>query len=70
MLDRVKNFGWVKSLRLYFSEEEFEKHLREIAETRKPCSCYMCRNPRHGWKSEPTLQEKKFKQAAEDSLTP
>jgi hypothetical protein len=30
-----------------------------MAETRHPCSCHMCGNPRKHWK-EKTIQEKRF----------
>jgi hypothetical protein len=30
-----------------------------MAETRKPCSCYACGNPRKHWKQK-TMQEKRF----------
>jgi len=31
-----------------------------FADHMKCCSCMMCRNPRHGYKSKKTLQERKF----------
>ncbi len=59
MIDRVKNFGWLKYIKKKFSEEEYEQHLKHLAETRKPCSCHMCGNPRKYWK-EKTMQEKRI----------
>ena len=59
MLDRVKGFHWLKQKFWNGSEEEREKHLRKMAETRHPCSCHMCGNPRRMFKEE-TLQEKKM----------
>ena len=49
----------------WFSITDFEKRIRQLAENRKPCSCWMCGNPRKaklGWKDKFTMQEKKFKE--------
>ena len=61
MLNKVKNFGWLKS---WFGTEEIrEEHIRQITETRKPCSCHMCGNPRKHFKQK-TLQEKRMDEYA------
>lgn len=60
MLDKVKNFvmykfgGW--------SEEEKARHQKKTAENRKPCSCWMCGNPRKLSKGvdKLTIQERKM----------
>jgi hypothetical protein len=57
MLDKVKKFGLYQNY--FWSEDEKLQHQRKMAETRKPCSCYMCGNPRKHWK-EKTMQEKRF----------
>jgi hypothetical protein len=58
MIDRVKEFFWLKPKHYHGSEEERQKHIRKMAETRHPCSCHMCGNPRKNW-NEMTLQEQK-----------
>jgi hypothetical protein len=65
MLDRVKGFHWLKQKFWNGSEEEREKHLRKMAETRHPCSCHMCGNPRRMFK-EKTMQEKRFDEYEND----
>lgn len=57
MLNKVKDFDMYQND--FWSEEEKLQHQRKMAETRKPCSCHMCGNPRKVFK-EKTLQEKKF----------
>lgn len=57
MKNKVSKFHWIK--KWFGSNESREDHIRKMAETRKPCSCYMCGNPRKHWKDK-TLQEKKF----------
>lgn len=59
MLNKVKKFRWLQPEYWLGSEEERQKHMREVAETRKPCSCHMCGNPRKIFK-EKTMQEKRF----------
>lgn len=61
MIDRVKGFHWLKAKFWHGSESERDKHLRKMAETRQPCSCHMCGNPRKHWKDE-TMQEKRIKE--------
>jgi hypothetical protein len=57
MLNRVKKFSWYKN---WFSGKDHkEQHQRRMAETRKPCSCHMCGNPRKHFKDK-TIQEKRF----------
>lgn len=38
-----------------------DQYVRKHADTRKPCSCDVCGNPRKYWHKD-TLQEKKFSQ--------
>lgn len=63
MIDRVKNFDWLKPKYWFGSEESREKHIRQMAENRHPCSCHMCRNPRHSrfhsGEEKLTMQERK-----------
>lgn len=59
MLDRVRGFHWLKQEFWHGTESERDLHLRKMAETRHPCSCYACGNPRKHWKDK-TMQEKKF----------
>lgn len=63
MLDKVKNFSFYKYL--WPNEEDKLLHQKKTAENRKPCSCHMCRNPRHsGWnKDKLTMQEKRIKES-------
>ena len=61
MLDRVKSFHWLKKKFWNGSEDERELHLKKIAETRHPCSCHMCGNPRKHWKDK-TMQEHRFEE--------
>lgn len=65
MLNKVKKFGLYQNY--FWSEEEKEEHQRKMAETRKPCSCHMCGNPRKHWKDK-TMQEKKALQQDWDNL--
>lgn len=64
MLERVKKFRWLQPEFWRGEEEAREKHIRQMAETRKPCSCDMCGNPRKRWKDK-TIQEKRFNQVDE-----
>lgn len=57
MIDKVKSFHWFKSWGL--TEEDVDYKCKRMAETRKPCSCYMCGNPRKHWKDK-TIQEHRF----------
>ncbi len=63
MIDRAKNFFISKWKKDVLTEEEYQKHLAFIAETKKPCSCGMCCNPRRAWyakeKERMTMQEKR-----------
>ena len=59
MLDKVKAFHWLKKKFWNGSEDERELHMKKMAETRHPCSCHMCGNPRKHWKEE-TIQEYKM----------
>lgn len=57
MLDRVKNF---RIYDYFFLDDDARKrHQQKVAETRKPCSCWMCGNPRRYF-NEKTMQEKRF----------
>lgn len=59
MIDKVKKFWWIQADKYWGSEERRQKHIRKMSETRKPCSCYMCGNPRKHWKDK-TVQEHRF----------
>lgn len=61
MLDRVKSFHWLKKKFWNGTDEERELHLKKIAETRHPCSCHTCGNPRKYWKDK-TMQEHRFEE--------
>jgi hypothetical protein len=61
MLDKVKNFWWLKSKFWHGTEEERDLHLKKVAENRQKCSCHVCGNPRKYWKEE-TMQEKRIKE--------
>ncbi len=65
MLDKVKKFRWLQPEFWHGDEKVREKHIRQMAETRKPCSCHMCGNPRRMFK-EKTIQEKRFEQNIEE----
>lgn len=58
MLNKVKKFD------LYldhdWDEQSKEKHQKKMVETRKPCSCRGCGNPRHHEKDKLTMQEKRI----------
>ena len=64
MLEKVKKFFMYQNY--FWSEEEKLEHQRKVAETRKPCSCWMCGNPRRHQKDKKTMQEKRFEQAVRD----
>jgi len=59
MLDKVRNFTYLKYMKDNFTQEEYEKYINKLVENRKSCSCWMCGNPRK-YTKEKTLQEKKF----------
>lgn len=59
MKQKVSKFYWIKNW--FGTEESREEHIRQMAETRKPCSCLMCGNPRKHWKDK-TMQEKRFEE--------
>lgn len=59
MLGKAKEIALMQNLDNWFTKEEFDRHIRYIAENRKKCSCWMCGNPRRVWKQK-TYQEKKF----------
>lgn len=61
MLDKVKKFRFVQPEFYNGNEEQRQKHIRKMAETRTPCSCHMCGNPRRMFKEE-TMQEKRIKE--------
>ena len=56
MKQKVSRFHWIKNW--FGSKESREEHIRQMTETRKPCSCYMCGNPRKHW-NDITIQEKR-----------
>jgi hypothetical protein len=59
MIEKVKNFPYMRSLTLewYGTEKSREKHILKLSETRTPCSCWMCGNPRRKLKQK-SLKEK------------
>lgn len=59
MVERVKRFDWIKSFKAYYTPEELDQFVKHLAETRHPCSCYMCGNARKMWKQK-TMQEIKM----------
>lgn len=59
MLGRAREIAHMQGLDDWFTKEQFEKHIRYIAENRKKCSCYMCGNPRRTFKQK-TMQEMRF----------
>lgn len=63
MLEKVKDFFIYQNH--FWTEEEKLQHQRKLAENRKPCSCYMCGNPRRMFK-EKTIQEKRFEEYGND----
>ena len=65
MIDKVKNFYWLQADKYWGTEESRQKHIRKMAETRQPCSCHMCGNPRRMLK-EKTMQEKRFEEYGND----
>lgn len=72
MIDRAKDFFMSKWKKDLLSEEDYQKHLSFIAETKKPCSCGMCCNPRRAWYAKEnqrlTMQEKRAREAFKDSI--
>lgn len=65
MLERAREIAGLQGLGNWFSKEEFEKHIRKLAENRKKCSCWMCGNARKMF-NQKTLQETKFEQYKKD----
>jgi len=59
MLNRTRKFECVNGMQEWFSLTDFEKRIRQLAENRKACSCWMCGNERRYWKQK-TMQEKRF----------
>lgn len=70
MIDKVKDFFWLKPKYYHGTEEERQKHIRKMAETRHPCSCHMCCNIRrsdfHKGEEKLTMQEKRMKDYGND----
>ena len=66
MINRVKNFHWIQPKFYHGGEEQRQKHIREMAETRHPCSCDICCNQRRNkWQSSEermTMQERRVKE--------
>ena len=60
MINKVKEFEWLKPTSYWGSENNRQKTIKKIAENRKFCSCWMCSNQREHWGD--TIQEKKLKQ--------
>lgn len=65
MLERTRKFECVNGMEKWFTKEQFEKRIRQIAENRKACSCWMCGNARKIWKKK-TFQETKQEIAMRD----
>lgn len=65
MVNRVKRFDWIKSFKNQFTQDEYDKFINHLAETRHPCSCHMCGNARKMWKQK-TMQEIKHDIASHD----
>lgn len=61
MIDKVKKFRFVQPEFYNGNETLRQKHIRKMAETRTPCSCHMCGNPRRMFNEE-TMQEKRIKE--------
>jgi hypothetical protein len=57
MLEKVKSFSIYNYF--FWTEDKKTRHQKKIAETRKPCSCWMCGNPRRFFKDKMTMQEKR-----------
>lgn len=71
MLNRVKNFSMYKSSYIW-AEEDKLKHQRKMAETRKPCSCDVCCNPRNSGFAKGdrlTMQEKRIMESINDEYS-
>ena len=64
MIDKTRKFVCENGMKEWFSLTDFEKRIRQLAENRKPCSCWMCGNPRKAFKDNLTMQEKKFEEYA------
>ena len=63
MIEKVSKFHWLQPKHYFGPEERRQKYIREMSETRHPCSCDMCCNQRrNAWlKGERlTIQERKF----------
>lgn len=64
MIEKIKTYGYYQYD--WQDEEKMILHQKKTAENRKPCSCHMCRNPRHSGfhkgDSKLTMQEKRFKE--------
>lgn len=60
MVERVSSFSYLRHIDDRFKD----KLIKKCAETRKPCSCHMCGNPRkyNKGQSKKTLAELRFEQ--------
>lgn len=70
MIEKVKDFWWLQASKYWGSEEKRQRHIRKMAETRKPCSCDMCCNVRRNplAKGERlTMQERKIIESMKDN---
>lgn len=59
--ERVKHKFYKSLLQMDWYDKEDAIHRAHFYDTRHPCSCYMCGNPRKAWKDK-TMQEKKFEE--------
>lgn len=70
MLEKVKNFSIYEWF--FWTEEDKKRHQHKVAETRKPCSCHACRNPRHSdyhkGEEKLTMQERKAPRVEDDDV--
>lgn len=59
MLKKAENSFWCKAIKQFVTEDEYHIRIAKLSETRAPCSCHMCGNPRKYFNTK-TLQEIRF----------
>ena len=59
MIKKAKKSFMCTALKEFVTEEEWYEKVAKLSETRAPCSCHMCGNPRKHYK-EITIQERRF----------
>lgn len=68
MINKVRNFPHIRKMAEWFgTAESREQHILRMAETRTPCSCFMCGNPRRKLKQK-TLKERKIDLTLKEEL--